>query len=372
LYKKILITGSNGFIAKNLYVNLIKKHPDIEVLKFSRENNLKELQDMVKDVDLIYHLAGENRPKDKDSFYKVNQLLTKKICEILSEHDKNVPIIFSSTTKVTDNNDYGKSKLAAEKLLEDFSSRNKNKVLIYRLPNVFGKWCKPNYNSVVATYCHNIIRDIEIRIDNPDSDLNLIYIDDLVDIFLSLLDENNKSDFTINNVDSYKTTVGKLAEDIQSIHKDRLQCQVQDVGVGFKRALYSTYLSYLDKGNFMYDLKSNIDERGNFVEMLKTESSGQISFFTALPGITRGGHFHNTKNEKFLIISGKAKFRFKNLLDDEFFELEVNSDNPQIVETIPGWAHDITNIGETNLLVMLWSNEIFDEKNPDTYLEVIK
>ena len=371
MYKKILITGSEGFIGKNLSINISNQFSEIKILKFNRDDDINDLNEMIKEADFLFHLAGENRPKSADSFYEVNHQLTKEICNLLISNNKKIPVVFASTTKVNEENDYGKSKLAAEECLINLSNSGFSEVYIFRLANVFGKWCKPNYNSVVATFCHNIIRGIDISINDASSKIDLIYIDDLVKVFIDLLKNNFDSSEIIQTIDSYQTTVGELANDINLIHRKRLTQYVEDVGNGYMRALYSTYLSYLDKDNFVHDLISNNDERGNFVEMLKTKSSGQVSFFSAHPGITRGGHYHHTKNEKFLVISGKAKFRFKNMLNQEYFEINVNSDKPQIVETVPGWAHDITNIGESEMFVMLWSNEVYDEKNPDTFWEEI-
>ena len=371
MYKKVLITGSEGFIGKNLSINIGSKLPEIKILKFNRGHDINDLNKMIKEADFLFHLAGENRPKSIDNFYEVNHGLTEEICNLLKSNKKDIPIVFASSTKVDEENDYGKSKLAAEECLINLYNNGFSKVNIFRLANVFGKWCKPNYNSVVATFCHNIIRGLDIVIDDASSKIDLIYIDDLVKVFIDLLENKTNSSELIHTIDSYSTTVGELASDINLIHEKRLSQYVEDVGSGYMRALYSTYLSYLDKDNFIHDLISNNDERGNFVEMLKTKNSGQVSFFSAHPGVTRGGHYHHTKNEKFLVILGTAKFRFKNMLNQEYFEINVNSNKPQIVETVPGWAHDITNIGESEMLVMLWSNEVYDEKNPDTFWEEI-
>jgi UDP-2-acetamido-2,6-beta-L-arabino-hexul-4-ose reductase len=369
LIKDILITGSDGFLGKNLCLAIEREYDDVNVIRYNRNNKSADLEIGIKKADIIFHLAGVNRPENRADFASVNTELTEDICNILKSNNKTVPIIFSSTSQVSENNDYGKSKLKAEAVLLSHSKENKSKVYIFRLNNVFGKWCKPNYNSVVATFCHNISKGLDIKIDDPKSPLKLNYIDDVIDEFLQLITIQPDLSNPIQIEKCYVTSVGRLAEDIKKIRSDRENHIVGDVGIGFDRALYATYLSYIKPDKFVSDLKSNHDERGNFVEMVKTKKSGQISFFSARPGVTRGAHFHHTKNEKFLVLTGKAIFKFKNMLNNEYHEVVINSTKPQIVETIPGWAHDITNIGDTDMLVMLWANEVFDEKKPDTFWE---
>ncbi len=371
--KNILITGSEGFVGKNLVLAIKNSYPDIEILKYPRISNENDLEKFIRKSDLIFHLAGSNRPSNIQEFYEINENLTKKICNIIIKTQKKIPIVFTSTIQATKDNDYGKSKLKAESHLLNLKKENDSDVYIYRLTNLFGKWCKPNYNSVVATFCNNIIRDIDIRIDDPKTSIELTYIDDVINEFLDLINENKKLENPIHISNTYKITLEDLASQIRQIKYHRSNHIVDGVGKGFKRALYATYLSYLEPENFLTNLNSNTDERGNFVEMVKTIDSGQFSFFSAYPGVTRGSHFHHTKNEKFLVVSGKAKFRFKNMKNSkDFHEFFVDADNPQIVETIPGWAHDITNIGNSKMLVMLWANEIFDEKNPDTFWESLE
>ena len=369
MIQNILVTGSQGFIGKNLCLGITRAYPDVKLLHYTNEHSLDDLNDLVGRSDLIFHLAGANRPLNTKDFYDVNAGLTKSLCEALLVSKKKIPIVFTSTTQASEDNDYGKSKLSAEKYLGAFSDKNNSKVFIYRLNNIFGKWCKPNYNSVVATFCHNIIRGLDIKINDPEGKLNLTYIDDVVNEFIGLIKNQSDVKNPIYLSNHYSTTVGALAFDINAIKEGRKNHYVEDVGIGYKRALYATYLSYLEPSEFISTLKSNHDERGNFVEMIKTEKSGQVSFFSAHPGITRGAHFHHTKNEKFLVISGKAKFRFKNMSNEECYEFDVESNNPQIVESIPGWAHDITNTGDSDLLVMLWANEIYNQEKPDTFWE---
>ena len=321
---------------------------------------------MILESDFIYHLAGANRPKDSDEFISDNLDLTTAIINILQSNDRSTPILFSSSTQALGNNLYGKSKARAENILLDYQKSTSANVFIYRLPNVFGKWSKPNYNSVVSTFCYNIANDLPISIHDQDKDISLVYIDDVCCNFLGHLDNSSNSGF-LEIKPVYNLTLGKLASIITSFKNSRNNLLIGDVGNGLGRALYSTYLSYLDPSQFTYQIKHNIDNRGIFAEVLKTPYSGQFSFFTAHKSVTRGGHYHHTKNEKFLVVQGSARFRFENILTHETYEIEVNDKDFSVVETIPGWAHDITNIGERNLIVMLWANEIFDPENPDTY-----
>ena len=261
---------------------------------------------------------------------------------------------------------YGTSKLAAEAAATALGEETGNPVYIFRLPNVFGKWCRPNYNSVVATFCHNIANGLSISINDPAHELNLVYIDDVIVNFLKVLEKEARGTQWCTVSPQYVCTVGELATEIKSFSDCRNSLDIGKVGVGLTRALYATYVSYLPRDAIVYNVPSHEDERGRFVEMLKTADSGQFSYFTARPGVTRGGHYHHTKSEKFLVMSGSACFGFRNLVTDEKYEILVSGDRPQVVDTIPGWTHDITNIGQDELIVMLWANEVFDRDNPDT------
>ena len=247
--------------------------------------------------------------------------------------------------------------------LEAYAKQTGATVAICRLPNVFGKWCRPNYNSVVATFCHNISRGLPISISAPDADLQLVYIDDVVDAFIAFATQPT-SEIAVAPV--YHITLGALAAQLEAFRDSRQTLVTGAVGTGLLRALHATYVSYLDPVNFAYDLVAHTDPRGSFVEMLRTPDSGQFSFFTAHPGITRGGHYHHSKTEKFLVIQGQARFGFRHILSDEIFVIETSSERPQVVETVPGWSHDITNIGEDTMVVMLWANELFNRDRPDT------
>lgn len=365
----ILITGADGFIGKNLITHL-KEIDDLNLLTFTKENQLSELASLVKQADFIFHLAGVNRPENESEFYEGNSDLTKFLCDCIAEQERAIPVVMSSSIQASNESIYGKSKKLAEDALISLHNKMGNPIAIYRLPNVFGKWCKPNYNSVVATFCYNIIHDLPITINNPEAPLQLVYIDDVIATFLkkmSLLLDNANHEVYCEVPITYQTTVGELASILKDFHQQRENLYTDSVGVGFKRALYATYISYLPKNEFSYSVKKHEDPRGRFVEMLKTPTSGQFSYFTAHPGVTRGGHYHHSKTEKFLVIKGKALFKFRNIITNEYYELITTGDNPQVVDTATGWTHDITNIGDDEMIVMLWANEIFDPNNPDTY-----
>jgi len=364
---KILVTGSNGFIARNLIVHL-KYSTDHEILVFNRENKISELEGLIKKTDFIFHLAGVNRPKSEIE-YNVNFELTHEIVKVCEEGNFNIPILYSSSSQAEIDNPYGRSKLNAEKILIDYQKKNQVAVFIYRLSNVFGKWSKPNYNSVVSTFCFNIANDLDIKINNPESEINLVYIDDVIKDFMEkLIKSSNENSYCyVNQV--YKLKLGELAKKIESYNQHRNTLTITAVGKGLERALYSTFISYLPKNKFSYPLRENIDSRGKFVEILKTGDSGQISFLSTPPGETRGCHFHHTKSEKFLVVNGKARIKFRNLLNDESHEICTSDNKTEIVDTIPGWVHDITNIGDKELIVLIWSNEVFDKDNPDTFYE---
>ena len=363
---KILITGADGFIAKNLQVRLLELS-NYEILSFTRDSSIEELKLKVHESDFIFHLAGTNRHDNDNEFQSGNVDFTKILCEFIAASKKIIPLVFSSSIQAELQNPYGISKRNAEDLLINLQKNYMNPIYIYRLPNVFGKWARPNYNSAVATFCHNISHNLPININNPSAKLHLAYIDDVIDSFISILNGGGKDIYqTIGR--TYETTVGEVASIINGFKDVPQTGIIQEVGLGITRALYSTYLSYLPVNKFAYQLTQHKDERGVFVEMLKTKNSGQFSFFTAHPGVTRGGHYHHTKTEKFLIIQGTAKFRFRHILTNELYEINVDDTISTVVETIPGWSHDITNIGDSLLIVMLWANEVFDRQRPDTII----
>jgi len=363
---KVLITGANGFVAQNLRMHLSER-TDLEVICFTREQPEEQLSSLLEDVDFIFHLAGVNRPENDEEFKQGNVDLTRSLCSAIEESEKHIPVIYSSSIQAELDNPYGNSKRAAEKVLLQLYKNTGSPIYISRLANVFGKWCKPNYNSAVATFCHNISQNIPIQINDPSSLIRLVYVDDVAHRFISIMDGSivDQHYFTIDP--QYEISVGTLVNKLNSFKESRDSLFIEQVGAGLDRALYSTYLSYLRPEQFAYDLVKHEDARGVFSEMLKTKDNGQVSYFTAHPGITRGGHYHHTKNEKFLVLKGEALFKFRHVITDEFYELKVSGVNPRVVETVPGWTHDITNVGNEEMIVMLWANEVFDKNSPYTY-----
>ena len=367
---KVLITGHKGFIGKNLVVRL-GELPGFDFLCFDCDDSLESLQDNVNEADAVVHLAGINRPKDVSEFSVGNADLTAMLCAIIKATGRHIPLILASSIQAELANPYGQSKRAAEQAVEQLCAETGNPAVIYRLPNVFGKWCKPNYNSVVATFCHNIANDLPIQVNDPATQLKLVYVDDVIETFLHALD-NPVQGLQWGTVDPiYGIGLGDLAAQIEAFKNCRTSLVSERVGTGLARALYATYVSYLPPAKFAYDLPRYGDDRGVFVEMLKTPDCGQFSFFTAHPGITRGGHYHHTKTEKFLVIKGTARFGFRHVITNETYEVLTSGDAPRVVETVPGWTHDITNIGNDEMIVMLWANEIFDRTRPDTFACVV-
>ena len=371
---RILVTGANGFIGKNLIVRLCEQR-NVEVIPFVRGDDVASLPSLVAKADVVIHLAGENRPADESAFAVVNTGLTVALCNALRAEaaatGRKLPLALASSTQAERDNPYGRSKLAAEDVVRALAAEAGNACTVFRLPGVFGKWCKPNYNSVVATFCHNLARGLPIQINDPSASLRLVYVDDVVTALVEAMVhalENASSSFSMGDVQpQYSVTLSELAEQIEAFDACRAaSLQTERVGIGLMRALYSTYVSYLPNDRFSYEVPQYGDARGVFVEMLKTPDCGQFSYFTAHPGITRGGHYHHTKTEKFLVMKGQALFRFRHLLTNELVELHTSGDKPQVVDTIPGWTHDITNVGNDEMVVMLWANENFDRERPDT------
>ncbi|PHR69798.1 MAG: capsular biosynthesis protein [Arcobacter sp.] len=368
---KVLVTGADGFIAKNLIEHL-KRDKSLELYLYSKKDSLNILEAYVKEVDFIFHLAGVNRPKNKEEFYEGNSSLTKIIVDILKKEEKNTPILLSSSTQSLLDNDYGKSKLEAENLLLNYAKECNSNIYIYLLPNVFGKWSRPNYNSVISTWCHNITHNIDITINDENHILNLVYIDDVIKSFVNKLKIKNtfaNKYFEIDTVHS--KTLGEIKSLLFKFKDNRKTLVIPDVASGFERALYATYLSYLDENDFSYELKGHKDERGTFFEVLKTLDSGQFSLSSTAPGVMRGNHYHHTKNEKFLVIKGEATIELKHIITNKIVSYKVSDKKMEVVEMIPGYTHNIKNTGDEEMLLFLWANESFDQDNPDTYfLEV--
>lgn len=362
---KVLVTGAGGFIGKNLAAAL-RERTDIEVVPFTRDMSVSGLSDHACGLDFVFHLAGVNRPPDETEFWRGNVDLTRELCEVLKGTGKAIPVLYTSSSQAALANLYGKSKCAAEEVLHGYSAACGASVSIMRLPNVFGKWCRPNYNSAVATFCHNIARDLPISIVDPTHELTLVYIDDVVRTFIGVMDSKGDCQEAPEVTPRYTISVGELADLIRAFRASRNTLVTERVGTGLTRALYSTYMSSLPPDRFAYEIPAYKDPRGAFAEVVKTPDCGQFSFFTAKPGVTRGGHYHHTKTEKFLVLKGEARFGFRHIVTDEVHEVSTSGERPVVVETVPGWAHDITNVGTEDLVVMLWANEPFDRERPDT------
>lgn len=363
---RVLVTGSGGFIGKNLLSHLSLRS-GVTVLPVTRATSPDALAKAAGEADFVFHLAAVNRPPDAADYAPGNIGPARTLCDALAAAGSKAPIVLASSTQAETASPYGVSKLAAEQVFLEHRGSGGAPLAIFRLPNVFGKWCKPNYNSVVATFCHNIARDMPIQIHDAAKSLSLVYVDDVVAAFLGCLDRGLPDGRFAGVEPVYRATLGELAELIGEFRKCRDTLAIGPVGTGLTRALYATYVSYLPTERFVYDLRQYEDPRGKFVEFLKPVNGGQFSFFTAHPGVTRGGHYHHSKTEKFLVVNGRALFKFHNLLTGERFEVRTSGENPQVVETVPGWAHDITNVGDTEMTVMLWANEILDRARPDTY-----
>jgi UDP-2-acetamido-2,6-beta-L-arabino-hexul-4-ose reductase len=363
--KDVAVTGANGFLGRNLVQRLRER--GFEPRCVPHTANGEELQALLVDVRVVFHLAGVNRPEEISGFVAGNEGFTRAVCGALIAIGQSTPLVYASSIQASLDSPYGRSKRAAEVVIADYGKAAAAPTFVFRLPNVFGKWCRPDYNSAVATFCYNIARGLPITIRDPAAPLSLVYVDDVVERFIAVAEElpaQGNDNCTVAPV--YQTTVGEVAEQIQAFHSSRETLAAGRVGIGFVRALHSTYVSYLAPADFAYPLVAHTDARGTFVEMMRTPDCGQFSFFTAHPGVTRGSHYHHSKTEKFLVVEGRARFRFRHLLTNETFEILTSSDEPVIVETVPGWIHDVTNIGDSKMVAILWANEVFDQDRPDT------
>lgn len=368
---KILITGAKGFIGKNLVAEL-KNRNYTDLFEIEKDTDPFALDIYARDCDFVYHLAGVNRPQNQDEYMEGNFGLTSKLLEALKKYKNTCPVMFASSIQAELDNDYGRSKKAAEDLLFEYGNQTGARVLVYRFPNVFGKWCRPNYNSAIATFCHNVAHDLPIKVHDRSTMMNLIYIDDLVEELINALNgkENREGDFCFVPV-TYKTTLGEIVVLIQSFKKSRETLNVPDMSNEFEKKLYSTYLSYLPTNQFSYPLKMNVDARGSFTEIIRTIDRGQFSVNIIKPGITKGNHWHHTKNEKFLVVSGKGLIRFRRIDSDEIIDYLVSGDKMEVVDVPTGYTHNIINTSDTDLVTFIWANEPFNLDKPDTYFEEI-
>ena len=368
--RRVAVTGAGGFIGRNLTLRL-RELGRFDVSEIELETSSETVERLLAGADAVVHLAGVNRPKDPSEFVGGNLGSVEAIVAALERAGKAPPVILTSSIQAESDNPYGASKKQAEAALLAYGERSGAAVAILRLPNVFGKWCRPNYNSAVATFCHNIARGLPITVNDPAAPLRLIYIDDVVAAIVGLLDAPPPTSGFVQAGRVYQTTVGEVADLIRRFREDRESGMIEQVGEGLTRALYATYVAALPTDAFSYGLEAHTDPRGSFSEILKTRTSGQFSVFTAHPGVTRGGHYHHTKTEKFLVVKGYARFRFRHMLTGETHEVLTSGDRPVVVETVPGWTHDITNVGEDTLISLLWANEVFDRGRPDTVAEPV-
>ena len=435
---KILITGAKGFIGKNLIAELnnivegkTKVYPvstDMEIMPYDIDSNPSDLDLYCKEADFVFHLAGVNRPQKQEEFMEGNFGFTSVLLDGLKKYQNNCPVMISSSTQAASENAYGLSKRAGEELMFDYAKETGAKVLVYRFPNVFGKWCRPNYNSAVATFCYNVTRDMEIQVNDPSVSMNLVYIDDVVHELITALlgKENRKAPYCeVPVVHSKK--LGEIVDLIYSFKASRENRSIPDMSDPFTKKLYSTYLSYLAEDKFSYPLKMNVDERGSFTEIIKTADRGQFSVNISKPGITKGQHWHHTKNEKFVVVSGKGVIRFRKVeslrtedksiktkderqkiedksqkikdegqkiedksiktkdegqkiedksqetatLDANIIEYFVSGDKLEVVDIPVGYTHNIENLGDTEMVTFMWCNEVFDAERPDTYFEKV-
>ncbi|WP_102049120.1 NAD-dependent epimerase/dehydratase family protein [Pygmaiobacter massiliensis] len=370
--RPILVTGAKGFVGKNLCLALRARGYET-VLEYDMGKTEEDLKAYARDAQFVFHLAGVNRPKDPKEFYDGNSDLTTHLTELLLEAGNRAPILLTSSAQVGNGSDYGKSKALAEDTVFGYERHAHTKVYVYRMPGLFGKWCRPNYNSVVATFCHNIAHDLPIEVRDPGFELPLVYIDDVIDCFIAAMEGTPLTDplqpayCAIAPI--YHTTLGELSEKIRGFHESRSTLAVPDLTAGgFEKKLYSTYLSYLEpKEGFRYPLVMHGDDRGSFTEFLRTPERGQVSVNISKPGITKGNHWHSTKNEKYLVVSGKANIRFRLPDSDVIYDYHVSGEKLEVVDIPVGYTHCITNEGDCDLVTVMWVNECFDAEHPDTF-----
>ena len=399
---KILVTGAKGFVGRNLcaqlnnikegkakcYGNLVVD----EVFEYDIDSTPEELESYCRESDFVFNLAGVNRPQNTEEFMQGNFGFASTLLDTLKKFGNRCPVMLSSSIQATligryAEGDYGKSKKAGEELFFDYGKETGAKVLVYRFPNLFGKWCRPNYNSAVATFCNNIANDLPIQVNNPATELELLYIDDLVDEMIAALKgEEHHCEFdgvdTVLKTDgrycavpvSHKATLGEIVGLLQRFHEQPQTLVVPEIPENsFAKKLYSTYLSYLPKDKVKFPLKMNVDSRGSFTELLKTCNCGQVSINISKPGITKGQHWHNTKWEFFIVVSGHGLIQERKIGTDEVLNFEVSGDNIEAIHMLPGYTHNIINLSETeNLVTVMWANEAFDPNRPDTYFEPVE
>ncbi|MFI3315307.1 MAG: capsular polysaccharide biosynthesis protein CapF [Rikenellaceae bacterium] len=380
----ILVTGAKGFVGRNLVAQLhniqsgkannYKLSSDIKVFEFDVDSSYEELDVYCKNADFVFNLAGVNRPKESSEFMTGNFGFASDMIDMLKKHNNICPVMISSSVQALLDNPYGESKRAGEELLFDYSKESGAEVLVYRFPNLFGKWCRPNYNSAVATFCNNIASGLDITVNDASVEMTLAYIDDVVDELIAALSGNQTRDGEFCKVSvTHTVTLGRIVDLLRSFKESRTTIAVPNVGDAFEKKLYSTYLSYLPTDKFSYPLKMNVDQRGSFTEIIRTENRGQFSVNISKPHITKGEHWHNTKNEKFVVVSGRGVIRFRDMRDasSEIIEYFVSGDKIEVVDIPTGYTHNIENLGDTDMVTFMWCNELFDAQNPDVYFEKV-
>ena len=398
---KILVTGAKGFVGKNLVANLKniqenknRTRPNLvidEIFEYDIDTEPALLEEYCRKTDFVFNLAGVNRPKEVSEFMEGNFGFASTLLETLKKHHNTCPIMLSSSIQATllgrfGNSEYGKSKLAGEELFFNYAKETGAKVLVYRFPNLFGKWCRPNYNSAVATFCNAVANDLEFTVNDRSTELELLYIDDLVEEMFDALEGKEhhckyegtevvaKEDGRYCYVPmTHKATLGEIVDLLESFKSQPVTLEMPEIkNNGFAKKLYSTYLSYLPKEKTIFDLKMNCDERGSFTELLKTSSHGQFSVNISKPGITKGQHWHNTKWEFFIVVAGHGLIQQRRVGSDEVMEFEVSGDKIQAIHMLPGYTHNIINLSDTeNLVTVMWANEAFDPAHPDTFFEIV-
>lgn len=382
---KILVTGAKGFVGRNLVFQLhniqsgkVKNHAlagmGLEVFEYDVDSDPSLLDEYCRKADFVFNLAGVNRPQNPAEFMSGNFGFASTLLDTLKKYGNTCPVMISSSTQAALDNPYGESKRAGEELMFAYAGETGAKVLVYRFPNVFGKWCRPNYNSAVATFCHNIARDLPIRVNDPAVVMHLVYIDDVVEELVGALTEHEHRTGKYCEVPVVHTvTLGRIVELLYSFRESRKTLGIPDMGDAFTKKLYSTYLSYLPQDAFSYPLKMNMDERGSFTEIIRTADRGQFSVNISKPHITKGNHWHHTKNEKFAVVSGRGVIRFRNMNDPdaEVIEYFVSGDRIEVLDIPTGYTHNIENLGDTDMVTFMWCNECFDPDKPDTYFEPV-
>ncbi|MBR3791124.1 MAG: capsular polysaccharide biosynthesis protein CapF [Clostridia bacterium] len=379
---KILITGAKGFVGKNLLESLknirdgkdktYELTTDLTIYEYDVDTDENLLDEYCKNADFVFNLAGVNRPEKEEDFIKGNFGFASTLLETLEKYNNKCPVMLSSSIQASLDNPYGKSKKAGEDLFFEYSKRTGAKVLVYRFPNVFGKWCRPNYNSAIATFCYNISHDLPITVNDRNYMMTLVYIDDVVNEMINALcgKENRINDFCEVGI-IHEITLGEIVDLLYSFKESRNNLSVINTGNSFENKLYATYLSFLPEDDFSYPLKMNCDDRGSFTEILRTFDRGQFSVNISRPGITKGNHWHNTKNEKFVVVSGKGVIRFRKIGEEKVYEYFVSGDKIEVVDIPTGYTHNIENLGDTDMVTFMWANECFNPDKPDTFFEEV-